>query len=335
MKSKTKTSLKSYLYNFPSFRKDQILRGIFLNFADNWKDISTLPQSMQKELRQNFPLQLPVKYRHSKNRKTTKALITLSDTNRIETVLMKSKKRNTICVSSQVGCPMKCSFCATGKMGFTRNLTDWEIVYQVLAFARLLASKQKKVTNVVFMGMGEPFLNFTNFKSAIGILNDENSLNIGARKISISTIGIPEGIKKLANEEIQVNLAISLHAPTNKLRTKLIPANARFPIEDILESAEYYIERKNRKVMFEYLMLKGINDSTDHAEKLAKLLSNPLFIINLIPYNPTDMKDYKPSDQKQINKFRKVLEDNNKEVTQRYEFGRDIDAACGQLATSG
>jgi 23S rRNA (adenine2503-C2)-methyltransferase len=243
---------------------------------------------------------------------------------------MKHEDRNTVCVSSQVGCALGCLFCATGKMGFKRNLEVFEIVEQVLFFARYLKKTKDKVTNVVFMGMGEPFLNYGNVLGAIKILNDKEGFNLGARKFSISTVGITEGIEKLAEEKLQINLAISLHASNNKLRSNLIPANKKYGIEKILKKVNEYIKKTNRKVMFEYLMIKDLNDSNESAKELAFLMEKPLYFVNLISYNPTG--DFQPSSKETIQKFKSILEKEGVYVTERYRFGREIKAACGQLA---
>jgi 23S rRNA (adenine2503-C2)-methyltransferase len=237
--------------------------------------------------------------------------------------------RFTVCVSSQVGCPLACSFCATGTMGLKRNLDSFEIITQVLLFSRYL--KDKKITNVVFMGMGEPFLNYDNVMKAIHILNDSEYFNIGSRKISISTAGIVEGIERFALEDLQVNLSISLHAPNNQLRNELMPINKKYSLEKVLISVDEYILKTKRKVMFEYLMIKGVNDSLSCAKELAKLMKKPLYMVNLIVYNPTGR--FVPSDSRTIKKFKEYLEKEGIFTTQRYEFGRGINAACGQLAT--
>ncbi|MCX6762369.1 MAG: 23S rRNA (adenine(2503)-C(2))-methyltransferase RlmN, partial [Candidatus Moranbacteria bacterium] len=267
----------------------------------------------------------------SKDGRTVKAIIELEDGLAIETVLMKhTDKRNTICVSSQVGCPLGCLFCVTGRGGFKRNLNVSEIVNQVLFFARYLKKKNEKITNVVFMGMGEPFLNWENVSQAIQILNDDNCFGIGARKISVSTAGITEGIEKMADEFPQINLAISLHAPDDKLRGELMPVSIKYPLQKVFQAVDQYIEKTNRKVMFEYVMLKGVNDSEEQAKKLSRLLRRPLYMVNLIAYNPNGRFESSPPEK--IKKFKAILEKEGVFATQRYRFGTDIEAACGQLA---
>ena len=241
-------------------------------------------------------------------------------------------QRNTVCISSQVGCSVGCQFCATGELGFKRNLSDWEIAEQVLYFARFLKKDGEKVNNVVFMGMGEPFLNYDNVLGAIRILNDKDGFNLGARHISVSTVGIVEGIKKFTAEDLQVNLAISLHAPDNVLRSKLVPLNKTYPIEKVLAAADEYIKKTKRRVMFEYLMIDGVNDGEKQAVTLAKLLKKPLYFLNLISYNPTGHCEFKSSPGWKIKKFKEILEKAKVSVTQRHGFGKEIKGACGQLA---
>ncbi|MDD5555189.1 MAG: 23S rRNA (adenine(2503)-C(2))-methyltransferase RlmN, partial [Candidatus Pacebacteria bacterium] len=252
---------------------------------------------------------------------------------KIETVLMlRNDKRSTVCVSSQVGCPLDCLFCATGKMGFQRNLTHWEILEQVLLFARYL--KKQRISNIVFMGMGEPFLNYDNVMEAIKTINDADCFNVGARKISISTAGIFSGIEKLSKEDIQINLSISLHAPNNQLRDRIMPINKKYPLSRVLDKADDYVKKTNRKVMLEYLMIKGLNDSLKEAEELYRLIKNrPLYMVNLIRYNPTG--GFKGSDTKTVKAFKDYLEKKGIFATQRYEFGKDIKGACGQLIAGG
>jgi len=360
-------SLETILKNYQTFRLKQVKQAIFWDLVEDWQEAKWLPKELRERLNKECPLKINAQNFYSKRPacrqaggSTVKSLITLKDGLKVESVLMRhdgERKvrqsadhvpgRNTVCVSSQVGCPLGCLFCATGKIGFKRNLEAWEIIEQVVNFKRLLKNidqtgcirvaplrvQPSKATNIVFMGMGEPFLNYENVISAIKIINDPEGLAIGARHISISTVGIIDGIKKLAKESIQVNLAISLHAPNNKLRTKLIPINSRYSIEKIMGAVGDYIQRTNRKVMFEYLMIKDLNDSEDLAYELVSLLKKvkkPLIMVNLIRYNPTGI--YQPSTTERVEKFKKILMDKGIFVTERYRFGQDIKAACGQLA---
>lgn len=328
--------IEKILEDEPNFRKKQVIKNVFSKLITDWKEASDLPEPLRKKLTTFFPLNLgmePEKVIDSADGLTTKVLFRLHDGLKIESVLMKhADRRMTVCVSSQAGCAIKCKFCATGKQGFNRNLTSMEITGQALYFSKILKNSGEKVTNVVFMGMGEPFLNYTNVIFAIKLLNNEDAFNIGARKISVSTSGIPEGIKKFSEEGFQANLAISLHAPNNPLRSELMPINTLYPIEKVLSAVDDYIKKTKRKVMFEYLMLDGINDGIEQAKELALLLKKPLYMVNLITYNPTGCSNFKPSKGQRIKKFREILEKAGVPVAQRYRFGRNIKAGCGQLS---
>ena len=327
--------IKEVFKKEPSFRLKQIKKAIFQDLIENWQDITSLPQGLRQKLTEDCPIaELETeKTLTSKDSQTIKALFKLKDGSKIESVLMKHKdKRRTVCVSSQVGCAMGCQFCVTGIAGFKRNLTSSEIIEQIIFFARLLKKTKEKITNVVFMGMGEPFLNYDNVLEAIRVLNDKDGFNLGARHISISTCGITEGIKKLAEEKLQVNLAISLHAPKNELRLRLMPVTKKYPIEKILAAVDDYVKKTKRRVMFEYLMMNDINDSEKEAGELARLLKKSLYFVNLISFNPIGHSEFKPSPGWKIKKFKEILEKQGVETTQRHRFGREIKAACGQLA---
>ncbi|MCJ7666484.1 MAG: 23S rRNA (adenine(2503)-C(2))-methyltransferase RlmN, partial [Actinobacteria bacterium] len=248
----------------------------------------------------------------------------------IETVLMRhSTGRNTVCVSSQAGCALDCLFCQTGRLGFKKNLDPSEIIMQVLFFQRYLKDIGSSISNIVFMGMGEPFLNYDNVLEAVRAINDRDKFNIGARHISISTVGLPEKIKLFASEKIQVNLAVSLNAPNDELRSRIMPVNLQYKIPELLESVKYYIRETNRKVMLEYVMIGGLNDSDEIAIELAALLKGILCLVNLIPYN--GRPPLKPPPKARVDAFKKILEENSINVTRRSRFGADIDSACGQL----
>jgi 23S rRNA (adenine2503-C2)-methyltransferase len=338
--------LKETLKEEPSYRLAQARELVFKQLIEKWDEARSFPKPLREILKREVPLGIRAQVFSSDDEDSAKAVLTLSDGEKIETVLMAHKGkppigescnaggRNTICVSSQVGCPMGCMFCATGKAGFKRNLNADEIVEQVLFFARRLKKTGGRPDNVVFMGMGEPFLNYNAVMEAIRIINAKDGLNIGARRISISTVGIVEGIEKLASEPLQVNLAISLHASNDALRSKIVPANSRYPIGQIMWAVYAYLKKTNRRVMFEYIMIDGLNDSDESARELAELIrrrfSLKLAFINLITYNPTG--DFKPSTSERVKKFRQIIESEKIEVTERYRFGREIKAACGQLA---
>ncbi len=327
--------IQKILEKEPSYRLKQIKKALFQDLIENWQEATTLSQDLRQKLAENCLISelKPEKTLISTDNQTTKVLFVLSDGFKIESVLMKHEDgRNTVCVSSQAGCLMDCQFCATAKLGFQRNLSPGEIVDQVLFFARLLKKSDKKVSGVVFMGMGEPFLNYDNVLSTIKILNDKDGFNLGARHISISTCGLVEGIEKLSEEKLQVNLAISLHSPNNELRSKLMPINKKYPIEKVLAAVDSYIKKTKRRVMFEYLMIDGINDSPAQAEQLAKIMKKNLYMVNLISLNQGLHSEFKPSAGWKIKKFKEILEKAGVAVTQRYRFGKEIEAGCGQLA---
>ena len=333
------SKLEDILKDESKYRLAQVIKALFYHFIDNWDEATVLAKVLREKLRANCDLEIHAKDSVSKDDRTIKSLITLSDGLKIETVLMRYQGRNTVCVSSQVGCPMACAFCATGHGGFKRNLTQWEIVEQVLYFSRLLKKDNEHIGNVVVMGMGEPFLNYDNVLSALRILNDKDGFNLGVRKLSVSTCGIIPGIKRFAEEKEDFNLAISLHAPNDKLRSKLMPVNQKHNLLELFAAVDEYIKKKDRKVMFEYLLIKGVNDSPEHARELAGLMRRPLCFVNLIPYNPTGLPRqseaaagvFNPSGAETVQNFKKLLLDAGVWTTERFRFGQDIKAACGQL----
>ena len=317
----------------PGFRIKQIERSIYKDFCENWNEFTGLPLLLREALKKEVDLTINGIMHQSGDSCSIKALIKLEDGIVVETVLMRHKdKRNTICVSSQAGCAVGCKFCKTGELGFKRNLSAEEIVAQVLFFSRYLKTKDKRITNVVFMGMGEPFLNYDNFLNSVKIFNDENKFNIGQRKISVSTCGITEKIKMLADVNLQINLAVSLNAPNDKIRMEIMPMAKKYPIDELLSSVRYYIEKTNRRVMLEYVLLKDVNDLPENAEELSKKIRGLLCFVNLIPFNGED--NNKRPLEKRIKEFKKILTQNKTPFTQRYRFGDDINAACGQLVFS-
>lgn len=328
--------LKELLKDEPSYRLRQAEKAIYKDFVSDWSIVTTLPLRLRDKLQDELTLGIPGKFFPSGKEDAVKALITLDDGFSVETVLMRYKdNRNTVCVSSQIGCQLDCLFCRTGKLGFKRNLTSEEIIDQVLFFSRYLKGRDNFITNIVFMGMGEPFLNYENVIGAIRILNDKNKFNIGARRISISTSGIPDKIKMLAKEELQINLAVSLNAPDDEIRSRLMSVNKIYPIKGVLDSVKFYTEKTRRRVMFEYLMINNLNDCMSHAKELSKLIKGILCFVNLIPYNrDPDCKnnDLKPSTKERISEFKEILRTSGITVTERFRFGRDVRAACGQLA---
>ena len=322
--------LEEILKTEKAYRRDQVWKAVFKDLLTDWGKATDLPLRLRETLNRIFPLSIEGSTSCSGTGDSVKAVLRMDDGVFVESVLMQHiDKRNTVCVSSQAGCPLGCLFCSTGKLGFKRNLDFSEIISQVLFFARYLRKKDQRITNIVFMGMGEPFLNYTQVMKSIKILNDSKGLNIGARHISISTAGIPEKIREFAREKTQVNLAVSLNASNDSLRSRIMPINLSHPVSELIESVKYYISITNRKVMFEYVMLNGLNDSIENAEELARLLKGLLCFVNLIPYNGGPPLE--ASTPQRISAFKKVLEKNSVTVTRRHRFGRDIDSSCGQL----
>lgn len=325
-------NLEKVLAGQPSFRLKQAREAIFKKFISNWNEATFFTKDLRDKLNNECPLEIRADVLVSKEKDSIKAKITLQDGLEIETVLMRHDDgRNTVCVSCQVGCPINCAFCATGKMGFKRNLTVNEILGQVIFFDRYLKPENQHVTNVTFMGMGEPFLNYDNVMESIKFLNNKEFFNIGARSISVSTCGIVPGIEKFSKEGLQLNLAISLHAPNDQLRQELMPINKTYSLKDVLKAVDEYIKSTKRKVMFEYVLIKDINDTDECANQLAKIMKKKLYFLNLILYNPTG--SFKPSETKRVQAFKKILEKEKIHFVQRYRFGDDIKAACGQFAT--
>jgi len=331
------SDLKSELVNngIQAYRASQIFSALFENGIDSYDKMTTLPPDVKAFLSENVPISSLKFVRESKSSdgSTHKVLFKLFDENLIEAVLMKfNDGRNTVCVSCQVGCAMNCKFCATGTLGFTRNLSYEEIADQVLYFSILLEELGEKVNHVVYMGMGEPFLNYDEVSKSINLLRDPVALNIGARNITVSTCGIVPVIKKFTDEFKQVNLAISLHAPTDEVRNKIMPISKKYPLGELMEVCKNYTEVTHRRITFEYVMLDSVNDSEKDAHELASLLRGMLCLVNIIPYNETSIKNMKGSDKKKIDKFKNILLANHIQATVRVSLGQDINAACGQLA---
>jgi 23S rRNA (adenine2503-C2)-methyltransferase len=265
----------------------------------------------------------------SKTQETIKFLWKLEDDKLVESVLILAPGRKTICVSSQVGCPARCAFCASGKEGLIRNLTADEIFEQVYNIQHEIG---EKITHIVFMGMGEPLENYDEVVKALRMLCDENRLNFSERKITVSTVGVIEGIQKLADEQIKVNLVLSLHAPNQHIRKKIIPYARKYDLADVLEAMRNYSKLTKRDITYEYTLLAGINDAEEHALELADLVADDACTVNLIPYNPVDGLNLQRPEKEQIELFRSILERKGIVTTWRYTKGKDIAAACGQLA---
>lgn len=328
------SKLSAILQTEPKFRFRQAYQALYGELISDWSQASVLPLALRERLNQECPLDIKAEIVVDPGDKySLKALLTFSDNVSVETVLMRHRDgRHTLCLSSQAGCPLGCAFCATGQGGFFRNLSADEIVQQFIFWARYLKRENKgeSINNVVFMGMGEPFLNYEQFIKAVKILNDAEKFNLGSRRMSVSTAGIVEGIKKLSTEKLQVNLAISLHAAVDSLREQLMPIAKKYSIAVILKAVDEYIRKTGRRVMFEYIMIKNVNDGEDDAVALAQLMKKPLYLVNLIPYNPTGK--FQASSPARIKEFKEKLESLGVAVTERHSQGRGISAACGQLA---
>lgn len=321
----------------PAYRANQIYQQVFVNLAENPEAMSNLPVSLRERLSKEAPLgtlELSRVQTGDKG-KTHKALFKMPDNSPVEAVLMIYEDRATVCVSTQSGCAMNCSFCATGQLGFTRNLTAGQMVEQVLWAAREVrgaGAEVRALSNVVFMGMGEPFNNYDNWWASVQRLHDPKGFDMGARNFTVSTVGIVPGIRRLAQEKTEVNLAVSLHAPDDELRTRLVPANRKYPIPAIMEAVRDYIAATNRRVSFEYVLLQGVNDGLKEARALAELLRGVLCHVNLIPWNPVPGTPLTQSERRRVLNFQNALHEGRIPCTVRVQRGTDIAAACGQLA---
>jgi 23S rRNA (adenine2503-C2)-methyltransferase len=318
----------------PHYREAQIWAGLYKHYLTDFNDFSNLSKTLKAALSDAFTIMplIPMALLKSKDGFTEKTLFALPDGAMIETVLMRYNARNSLCISTQSGCAMGCSFCATGQMGFTRHLSSGEIIAQVLHFERYLREKNEHLTNIVLMGMGEPFHNYDASISAIRRLNDPDGFNMGARRFTISTVGLVPRIKQFAEENLQANLAISLHAAEDELRSSLVPMNRIYPILQLMQACRYYLDKTNRRITFEYALIEGVNDSESHARALADLLSGLLCHVNLIALNPTRGYQNTGTKPKQVEAFMQILVSKNIQTTIRLRRGIEIQAGCGQLA---
>lgn len=321
--------------NQPKFRADQIWQGVYQKYWNKTEQFIALPITMRNSLQDylQFSSLNVTSELHSNDHQTSKYLFSLKDGLQIETVWMRYHDRNTLCISTQAGCAMDCSFCATGQMGFMRSLSSGEIIEQIMYFARLLHQNNKKVTNIVFMGMGEPFHNYENLMACIDRLNDDSGYNFGARRMTISTVGLVPQIKRFADEKRQVNLAVSLHSIDNVQRSTMMPVNKRYPIEEVLEACHYYVQITHRRITFEWALIAGVNDSEETARLLARKLKSLLCHVNVIPLNPTQKFEGQATAFDEVDRFKSILENNGIPCTVRLRRGVDIKAGCGQLAS--
>ena len=318
--------------NLKKYNGEQILRWLYQSQVTSIDEMTNLSLPVREALNQEYEVYLPeiVKKQVSSDG-TIKFLLKLKDGNLVETVLMRYVYGNAVCVSSQVGCNMGCSFCASGLLKKVRDLTPSEMVAEVMTVQLDLNKSNERVSHIVIMGIGEPFDNYDNVMQFIYCINEAKGLAIGARHISVSTCGIVPKIRQLANEKLQINLAISLHAPNNEIRNKIMKINHAYDMDLLKEALVEYCKKTNRRLTFEYILLNGINDSSEHASQLAKWLEGTNSYVNLIPYNSVDESSYRRSEEKNINNFYNLLKKYKINVTIRREFGKDIEAACGQL----
>jgi 23S rRNA (adenine2503-C2)-methyltransferase len=326
----------------PDYRAKQVARWLYQEFVFDPLEMRDLPLRLRERLAAEtmpFPLEL-VTERASDAGLTHKALLRLSDGSMVESVLMRypggdrARTRRTVCISSQVGCAVGCPFCATGLLGLKRNLTPAEIIGQVLYFSHRLGGIEgdgAKITNVVFMGEGEPLVNFRDVWQAVEILNAPDGVGLGARRVTISTSGLAPRIRELATKPLQVGLAISLHAATDDLRDRLVPVNRKYPIAEVIDACREYVAATNRRVSFEYAMMRDVNDGVEQARAVADLLDGLLAHVNLIPLNHVDGSPFQPSPWPRIRAFQRTIHERGISCTIRSERGDDIDGACGQL----
>jgi len=332
----------------PSFRADQLWNWLYRSLADDFEAMGNLPLTLRERMAKETVLTLlePIDEEVSASGLTRKVLFRLRDGNTVESVRMDYHDRRTACISTQAGCGMGCVFCATGQGGLSRNLSPGEIVAQVLYFAREIRTQEIEranalgyqaeipehpVSNVVLMGMGEPLANYEGTLQALETLADDRGYNLGARRITLSTVGLVPGMRRLVAEGMPINLAVSLHAPTDELRDRIVPVNRRYPVQELMQAVREYVAATGRRVTFEYALIDGVNDSLEHARDLAELLAGMLCHVNLIPLNPTPGSPLQPSPRERVDAFRQELQWAGIPVTVRMRRGIDIEAGCGQL----
>lgn len=316
----------------PAFRGGQLFDWLYVKRVKSFEDMSNLPKALREKLDEHFQIiTLSEITKFESKDGTVKFLFGLHDAHAIETVIMRHNYGNSICVTTQVGCRIGCTFCASTLGGLKRNLTAGEIVAQVVTAQQLLDATGERVSSIVIMGSGEPFENYDATMTFLRIMIHEKGLNIGQRHITVSTSGIVPSMYKFAEENTQINLALSIHAPNDALRSKLMPVNRRFPFDDVIAACHNYIAKTGRRITFEYALIGGVNDQVEHAQELADVLSGMLCHVNLIPVNHVPERNYVRTPREDIFEFQRVLERNKVSVTIRREQGHDIAAACGQL----
>lgn len=324
------SDLENYLLNIgeKKYKAKQIYDWLYMKKVKSFDSMTNLKKDLIAKLKEDFNFDYISIKKKQKSSLTNKYLFSLKDGNLIEAVLMRHDYGISVCVSSQVGCNMGCKFCESGRLKKVRDLESYEIVEQILLIEEDI---KKRVSSVVIMGIGEPFDNYDNIMNFIRIINDPFGINIGARHITVSTCGLIPKIDKFSEENLQVNLAISLHAPNNNIRNNIMNVNKAYSVDELIECLKRYIAKTNRRVTIEYVMLNSVNDSYDNAIELARLIKGMNVYVNLIPYNETSHIEFKKSSKDTIMKFYDTLKKNGINVTIRKEFGGSIDAACGQL----
>lgn len=326
----TRQELEQYFVRIgeKKFKATQVFEWLYQHRVNSMEEFSNIKKEIREQLQKDFSLELPKVIKREVDTDVEKYLFELEDQERIEAVLMRHNYGLSVCVSSEVGCNMGCKFCESGRLKKVRNLETHEMVGQILVIESLI---KERISSVVIMGIGEPLDNYDNVIGFIKIINDAKGIAIGARHITLSTCGIIPKIKDLSDLEIQINLAISLHAPNDTLRNKLMPINKAYPLKELIKTIKDYIKKTNRRVTIEYILLKDVNDKKEHAKELANLLRGMNVYVNLIPYNETNHIEFKKSDKQTIDDFYETLQQEKIQVTVRREFGSSISAACGQL----
>ena len=321
----------------PRYRAAQVFQALYVDLVSSFEDMTTLPAALRAKLGEHFDFShlAPRISLDSTDGQTRKILFGLPNNEAIEAVLMRYQKRNTLCISTQAGCAMGCVFCATGQMGFRGNLSAGEIVEQVIYYARELKSSGDRPTNVVIMGMGEPFHNYEATMMAIDILNHPKGFNFGARRFTVSTVGLVPAIRRFTEENRQVNLAISLHATEDDHREAMLPINKRYPIKELIDACRDYVDHTSRRITFEWALIHDENDSPEQAYRLASLLHGLNCHVNVIPLNPTEGYSGRATTRDRAEAFRDILESRGITCTVRVRRGIDINAGCGQLAMRG
>ena len=331
--SLSRKDLENYFENIneKKYKALQVYDWLYKKRVKSFDEMTNIKKDLINKLKEDFTIERPEIIKVQDGKDVHKYLFNLKDNEKIEAVLMNHDYGNSLCVSTEVGCNMGCAFCESGRLKKRRNLTADEMVSQILIIEEIT---KVRISHVVLMGIGEPFDNYENVMKFIDIINDDKALAIGARHITVSTCGIVPKIKEFAKENRQVNLAISLHAPNDELRSKLMKINKVYNIKEVIESVKDYIKENNRKVTFEYIMLKNVNDDEKCARELANLLKGLNCYVNLIPYNETSHIQFKKSENDKIMQFYDILKKNKINVTVRREFGSEVDAACGQLRSN-